>query len=337
MNATSSSRAGARALRWWWDILLAFALLGLSRAVLPLPFVIEVLIFAIYTMGCNFLLGRVGFISFGQPAYLAVGAYGAAFYLFYFGANPYLGILLGIAAGAVFSIIVGSMFVRLRSDYFALVNLALAVIVFYLMQKVLAGVTKGDNGLWFLTNIASTPIVDLSRPPEFFTFALVVTLLVWVFFKYLDSTIFGACCLATKINEDKLQFLGYSNYRVRLLAFVIANTTTALAGAMYAVYLGFVSPEITSPARSADPVVVTILGGVGTLYGPLVGAFAYTGMKDVISKLIGNWELFIGLLLVFIMMAGEKGIWGTLQPQLEKLSHRRAERRATVQSGDGSR
>ena len=337
MNATSSSRAGARALRWWWDILLAFALLGLSRAVLPLPFVIEVLIFAIYTMGCNFLLGRVGFISFGQPAYLAVGAYGAAFYLFYFGANPYLGILLGIAAGAVFSIIVGSMFVRLRSDYFALVNLALAVIVFYLMQKVLAGVTKGDNGLWFLTNIASTPIVDLSRPPEFFTFALVVTLLVWAFYKYLDGTIYGACCLATKINEDKLQFLGYSNYRVRLLAFVIANTATALAGGMYAVYLGFVSPEITSPARSADPVVVTILGGVGTLYGPLVGAFAYTGMKDVISKLIGNWELFIGLLLVFIMMAGEKGIWGTLQPQLEKLFHRRAERRAAVQGGDGSR
>src|SRR5919201_768724 len=270
-------------------------------------------------MGCSFLLGRVGFISFGQPAYLAVGAYGAAFYLFYFGANPYLGILLGIAAGAIFSIIVGSMFVRLRSDYFAWVHLALAVIVFYLMQKVLAGVTKRDNGLWFLTNIASTPIVDLSRPPEFFTFALVVTLLVWAFYKYLDGTIYGACCLATKINEDKLQFLGYSNYRVRLLAFVIANTTTALAGAMYAVYLGFVSPEITSPARAADPVVVTILGGVGTLYGPLVGAVAYTGMKDVISKVVGNWELVIGPLLVFIMLAGEKGIWGTLQPRLEKV------------------
>jgi branched-chain amino acid transport system permease protein len=84
-----------------------------------------------------------------------------------------------------------------------------------------------------------------------------------------------------------------------------------------------VSPEITSPARVADPVVVTILGGTGTLYGPLVGAFAYTGMKDVISKFIGNWELFIGLLLVFIMLAGERGIWGTLQPRLEGLFARR--------------
>lgn len=309
--------------RWWWGILLAFSLLLVARVFLPLPFINEVVIFSIYTMGCSFLLGRVGFISFGQPAYLAVGAYATAFYLFYFGTNPYIGILLGVAAGIIVSLLVGPLFVRLRSDYFALVNLALAVIVFYLMQKVLAGITHGDNGLWFLTNIASTPLLDLSKPSDFFIFAWLIALGVWAFYKYLDDSIYGACCLATKINEDKLKFLGYNNYRIRLLAFVIANTTTALAGSMYAVYLGFVSPEITSPARTADPVVVTILGGVGTLYGPIVGAFAYTGMKDVISKLIGNWELIIGFLLVFIMLAGEKGIWGTLQPLLENLIFRK--------------
>jgi branched-chain amino acid transport system permease protein len=324
-----------KAWRWWWGILLAFSLLAVSRAFLPLPFLNEVVIFSIYTIGCNFLLGRVGFISFGQPAYLAVGAYATAFYLFYFGTNPFIGILLGLMAGVVVSLIVGPLFVRLRSDYFALVNLALAVIVFYLMQKVLAGITHGDNGLWFLTNIASTPVLDLSRPNHFFIFAFLVALAVWAFYKYLDDTIYGACCLATKINEDKLKFLGYSNYNVRLLAFVIANTTTALAGAMYAVYLGFVSPEVSSPSRAADPVVVTILGGVGTLYGPIVGAFAYTGMKDVIAKYIGNWELFIGFLLVFIMLAGEKGIWGTLQPRLEKLFFRN--KAATAEGEETSR
>ena len=312
-----------KAFRWWWGILLAFSLVGLSRLFLPLPFINEVIIFSIYTIGCSFLLGRVGFISFGQPAYLAAGAYGTAFYLFYFGTNPFVGLLLGVLSGLVVSGIVGPLFVRLRSDYFALVNLALAVIIYYLMQKVLADFTRGDNGLWFLTNMASTPLLDISRPDQFFIFALLVALGVWAFYKYLDDSIFGACCLATKINEDKLEFLGYSNYSVRLLAFIIANTTTALAGAMYAVYLGFVSPEITSPSRAVDPVIVTILGGTGTLYGPLVGAIAYTGMKDVISKLIGNWELFIGFLLVFIMLAGDKGIWGSLQPRLEKLFSRR--------------
>jgi branched-chain amino acid transport system permease protein len=324
-----------KAFQWWWGILLAFSLLAVARVFLPLPFVNEVVIFSIYTIGCSFLLGRVGFISFGQPAYLAVGAYATAFYLSYFGTNPYIGIMLGVLAGIVVSFIVGPLFVRLRSDYFALVNLALAVIVFYLMQKVLAGITHGDNGLWFLANIASTPVLDLSRPNHFFIFAFLVALTVWAFYKYLDDTIFGACCLATKINEDKLKFLGYSNYSVRLLAFIIANTTTALAGALYAVYLGFVSPEMSSPSRAADPVVVAILGGVGTLYGPIVGAFAYTGMKDVISKYIGNWELIIGFLLVFIMLAGEKGIWGTLQPWLEKLVFRK--KAATAEGEETSR
>ena len=306
-------------LRWWWGLLLAFALMAVGRVFVPLPFANEVLIFSIYTMGCNYLLGRVGFISFGQPAYLAVGAYAAAFYLSYFGNNPYVGLLFGTAAGIVFSLIIGPLFVRLRGDYFALVNLALAVIIFYLMQKVLADVTHGDNGLWFLTSLTSTPILDLTRPDQFFIFALLVAFALWAFYKYLDDSIFGALCLATKINEDKVKFLGYSSFGIRLFAFVIANTTTALAGAMYAVYLGFVSPAITGPERAADPVVVTILGGVGTLYGPLVGSVVYTGMKDVFSKIIGNWELVIGFLLVFIMLAGEKGIWGSLAPLLEKL------------------
>jgi len=323
--------------RWWWGILLAFLLLGLVRVFLPLPFAIEVIIFSIYTMGCNFLLGRVGFISFGQPAYLAVGAYGTAFYLYYFGTNPYIGILIGLLAGVAVSALVGAFFVRLRSDYFALVNLALAVIVYYLMEKILAKFTHGDNGLWFLTGMSSTPVLDLTKPGDFFIFAFLVAMALWAFYKYLDDSVYGACCLGTKTNEDKLKFLGYSNFKIRWLAFIIANTTTALAGTLYAVYFGFVSPEITSPARCADPVVVTILGGVGTLYGPIVGAIAYTGMKDLISGFIANWELFIGLLLIFIMLAGEKGIWSTLEPILKKAYPRKRIPPSLQDSGNGRR
>ena len=305
--------------RWWRGILIAFGLVAISRLFIPLPFLNEVLIFSIYTIGCNFLLGKVGFISFGQPAYLAIGAYGTAFYLFYFGTNPYIGILVGLTSGLIFSTLVAPMFVRLRSDYFALVNLALAVIIFYMMQKVFSGITKGDNGLWFLASIASTPLLDLTKPSDFFTFSLLVAIALWAFYKYIDGTIFGACCLATKINETKLQFLGSSNFRIRLIAFVIANTSTALAGSLYAVYLGSVSPEITSPARTADPVVVTILGGVGSLFGPLVGTIAYTGLRDVISKLIGNWEFFIGAILVIIMLTNSSGLYGSAEALLKKL------------------
>ncbi len=305
-----------KVIKWSWGLLVAFFFLAMVRVFLPLPFAIEIVIFSIYTIGCNFLLGRVGFISFGQPAYLAVGAYCTAFYLFYFGTNPYVGILLGLVGGFIVTLIVGPFFVRLRSDYFALVNLALAVILFYLLEKILAGITQGDNGLWYLMRMSSTPLLDLTNPKDFFVFAFLTAFGVWGFYKYLDDSIYGAACLAAKINDDKLKFLGYNNYKVRWLAFIIANTTTALAGSLYAVYFGFVSPDLTSPARAADVVVVTLLGGVGTLYGPIVGSFAYTGMKDLISEYIANWELFIGLLLVFIMLAGERGIWGTLEPFL---------------------
>jgi len=206
--------------------------------------------------------------------------------------------------------------------------------MFYLMEKVLAPITHGDNGLWFLTNMASTPVLDLGKPGDFFIFIFLVALALWAFYKYLDETIFGACCLATKINEDKLKFLGYSNFNIRWMGFIIANTTTALAGSLYAVSFGFVSPAITSPARAADPVVVTILGGVGTLYGPIVGAIAYTGMKDLLSGFIANWELFIGLVLVFIMLAGEKGIWGSLEPLLKRGLFRKSPRPGYQNSGD---
>jgi branched-chain amino acid transport system permease protein len=307
-----------KALKWWWGLLLAFGLLLALRFVLPLPFMNEIMIFSVYVIGCNYLLGRVGFISFGQPAYLAVGAYGAAFYLYYFGANPYVGILIGILSGVAVSFLVGPLFVRLRSDYFALVNLALAVIIFFMMQKVLASITFGDNGLELLTKMDSTPVLDITRPDQFFIFSFVSCFAVWALYKYLDDTIFGACCLAAKVNEDKLRFLGYSNYGVRLMAFVVANTTTAFAGALYAIHQGLVSPEMSSAARAADPVVVTLLGGVGTLYGPLVGSIAFVGMKDLVSKVIGHWELVVGFLLVFVMLAGERGIWGSLEPVLSR-------------------
>lgn len=312
-----------RGISWWWSLIVAFALVFALRMVLPLPFAIEVVLLSIYTVGCNFLFGRLGLVSFGQPAYLAVGAYAAAFYFTDFGGDPYAGILIGAAAGLAASLVVGPIFVRLRSDYFALVNLALAVIVYFLMQEVLQPITNGDNGLWFLTNLEPTPLLDLTRPEHFFIFIVLVGFLLWAFYRYLDDSIYGACCLGVKVNEDKLTFLGYDGSRIRLAAFVIANTTTALAGALYAVYLGFVSPEISSPTRVVDPVVVTILGGAGTLFGPIVGAVAYTGMKDALSRFLGNWELLVGFLLVFIMLAGEQGICGTLEPRLRSLVRRR--------------
>jgi len=308
-----------RVVREYGGILVAFGLLALLGLVLPRPFIMEVLIFGIYVMAFSFLAGHLGLVSFGQPAYLGLGAYGAAMYLYYYGTNPYAGILAGIVAGAVVSAIIGAFLVKLAGDYFALANLAFCAIAFFVFQKALVGVTRGDTGLWYLAKMLPTPVLNLKNPDHFFGFVFAVAIAVWVLFRYIEKSVYGAVCIATKINERKVQFLGYRPFYIKWLGFVIANTVAALAGCLYAIYFGFVSPALMDLTRVAEVVIAGLLGGVGTLYGPLVGAFAYIGMKDLVSDRIAYWELVVGMLLVLVMLAGEKGIVGTLEPYARKV------------------
>lgn len=307
----------------WYGIPIIFAILYMLKYVLPQSFVLEVVILSIYTMGCSFLVGRVGFISFGQPVYLAIGAYGTAFYLYYFGTNPYVAILVGVLSGLVINAIVGVFFIRLSSSYFTLCNQAFCVVGFFIFQKALVKYTHGDNGLWFLSRIDSTRIIDLSTTEGVFLFAFLVAIGVWFLFHYLmNRSVFGATCLGVKINEQKLRFLGYNVFNIKWLAFVIANTVTSLAGSLYAIYFGFVSAGIGAPSKAVEPVAISMLGGAGTLFGPLVGSFIFIGLKDIASQFIAYWEFLVGLLLIVVMLAGEKGIVGSLEKGLSKLSNK---------------
>lgn len=316
-----------RLLKEYGGILIAFGIVLLLRLLLPRPFIMDVLIFGIYAMAFSFLMGQLGLVSFGQPVYLGIGAYGTALYLCYLGANPYAGIIAGMLVGVAVSLLVGAFLVRLSSSYFTLANLAFCAIGFFLFQKGLVSITHGDTGLWYLGKMTRTAILDLKNPDQLFVFVFLVALFVWIVFRYIGTSVYGAGCLAVKVNERKLQFLGYNTFNVKWLAFIIANTAAALAGSLYAVYFGFVSPGITEMTRGAEVVIVGLLGGVGTLFGPLVGAFTYIGMKDLISRFIAYWELVVGLLLVFVMLAGEKGIVGALEPVLKRtLSRQRVEK-----------
>ncbi len=304
--------------------MVAFALIIPLRLLLPRPFIMDVMIFGIYALAFSFLMGQLGLVSFGQPAYLGIGAYATALYLYYFGTNPYVGIVVGILVGLAASAFVGLFLVRLASSYFTLANLAFCAVVFFLLQKGLVKVTRGDTGLWYLAKMSRATLLDLKNPGHLFVFVFLVALGVWVLFKYLNTSVYGASCLAVKVNERKLQFLGYNTFNVKWLAFVIANTVAALAGSLYAVYFGFVSPGMTELTRVSEVVIVGLLGGVGSLLGPLVGAFTYIGMKDLVSDFITYWELVVGLLLVAVMLAGERGIVGTLEPVLKRWLPRRA-------------
>ncbi|MDK2897402.1 MAG: branched-chain amino acid transport system permease protein [Candidatus Atribacteria bacterium] len=300
-------------------IVVVFVVLYLLRYVLPEAFVLEVVIQSIYVMGCSFLIGRLGLVSFGQPVYLAAGAYGTAFYLYYVGTNPYIGILVGVLMGLMVSIVAGVFLVRLSSSYFTLSNLAFCAIGFFLLQKVLVKYTHGDNGLWFLSKIDSTVIIDLSTTKGIVYFSFLIAIGVWFLYDYLmDRSVFGAACLAVKINEEKLRFLGYNAFNVKWLAFVIANTTAALAGSLNAIYLGFVSPSIADVSKAVEAVAISMLGGAGTLFGPVAGVLIFIGLKDIISQIVSHWELVVGIMLVAIMIRGEKGIVGSLEGIVHK-------------------
>ena len=237
----------------------------------------------------------------------------------------YVAILVGILTSLVVSIIVGAFFIRLDSSYFTLCNQAFCVVAFFVFQKALVKYTHGDNGLWFLSRIDSTPILDLSTMEGVFIFAFLVAVGVWFLFYYLmNRSVFGATCLGVKMNEQKLRFLGYDAFNVKWLAFVIANTVTGLAGSLSAIYIGFVSAGITAPSKAVEAVAISMLGGAGTLFGPLVGSFLFIGLKDIASQFISYWEFLVGLLLIIVMLAGEKGIVGSLEEALSKATNKRS-------------
>ncbi|HHT49801.1 MAG TPA: branched-chain amino acid ABC transporter permease [Firmicutes bacterium] len=308
-----------RFINSWTGIFIVFILLYFLKGFLPPAFLTEVVIFSIYAMGCSFLIGRLGLTSFGQPAFLAFGAYGAGVYLYYFGTNSYVAILVGVLASLVINMLVGTFLVRLNSSYFTLCNQAFCVVTFFIFQKALVKWTFGDNGLLLISRMDPTPVIDLTSPRGIYLFSFIIAILVWLFFNYLmKKSVFGATCLCVKDNEEKLRFLGYKTFNIKWLAFVIANTVAGLAGALYTVYFCMVNANIANVSSASEAVAISMLGGAGTLFGPLVGSFIFIGLKDIVSRFISHWEVLVGFLLIVVMLAGEKGIVGSLESYLAK-------------------
>jgi len=301
-------------IKYYWQPIIIVILLIVAHFFIPLSFLIEVMLFSIFVMGCNFLLGYGGLLSFGQPLYLGVGLYATALYLTYIGQNPIVGIVMGIFVGLLFGFIIGSIIVHLRSDYFALANAALNVIGFFMIYDILADITNGLDGLWFLTRITPISIlslsIDLSNMYHFFIFTIIIFFMVLILTSYIMKSVFGSICLACINNEDKVRFLGYSVFKVKLIAFIYATLLSALAGSMYAISFGFVCPTMMGQEKAGEIVATTLLGGVGTLLGPIIGSIIIVATKDLASNIIEHWEVLMGILLILIVLKGERGIVG---------------------------
>ncbi len=321
--------------RWVGGPLLLAVALVAARMVFPakMNFITEVSIFTIYVMGCNLLYGYLGMVSFGQPFYLSVGAYSAAIYLAYIGTNPLVSIAMGVIIGFAVGVVLGPFFVRLRGDYFALVNAAICAIGLFVFEKLLLPITRGDDGLWYRARMTGTPLLDIRQPANFFFFVMLVLTIVLILFRYMDQSVLGISFRAIKVNERKMRFLGYSAFKIKWIGFTLASMLSCLAGALYAVNFGFVNPYLGTPHRAAEVLVATLIGGAGTVYGPFFGSFAFIGIRDVVSKYITRWEFFVGILTLIVLFKFGKGIWGNIDLLFRE---KFGEKREVLKTGNAS-
>ena len=264
-------------------------------------------------MGNNILMGYMGYTSFGQPFYLSCGAYAAALYLAYLGGNLLVALALSIAFGAVLAVILGPSLMRLKGSYFTLINAALCAIGIFCVEKLLIKVTRGNDGLWYRTAMQKLPLLDIRLPQNFFYFVLLILFIVLLLYRKMDKSALGAMMRGVKANPRKMKFLGYNVFGIRWLGYGLSVVMSCLAGGLFAINFGFVNPNLGENTRAIEVLLATLIGGIGTVYGPFFGAFGFIGMKDLVSKFFSRWELFVGILTLLVLFKFSRGIWGLIE------------------------
>jgi branched-chain amino acid transport system permease protein len=279
----------------------------------------QVLIYGLFALGFNLLYGYTGLLSFGHAAYWGLGAYGTGIAL----AKLKIASLWGaLGAGLLFAgiggVIIGFFCLRRRGIYFAMLSLAFSQLLYFVAFH-MADVTGGDDGL---RGIQVPPLrlpgltLSLDSSLGFYYFALaLVTLALLALKRILDSP-FGAVLQAIRENSDRAVACGYDIRSIKLLSFVFSALFCGLAGALDALRLAVVPVESLYWTTSGQVVVMTLLGGAGTFFGPFIGAATFLVLEDRLSVFTESWPLFIGLIFMAFVLFLPKGIWGTLLARL---------------------
>ena len=293
----------------------------------------QILIVGIAAVGFNILLGSAGLLSYGQAAFYGVGSYVALLTVSkFFPEHPnfWLAVVLAVAFVTLMAFVIGTLVVRLYGIYFALLTLAFAQMFFFIVFK-WRDLTQGDDGLQGITApplgvgpasidlTASFPSVDLgpfgnlSDVHYWYAFAALVMLLVLGFTRALARSQFGEALTAIRENEERSAFIGYDPARYKLAAFVIAGALAGLSGALRGLYETSTAPDTLTVETSGNFVIYTIVGGVGTLFGPLVGTGIIMFLQNVISAKTDAWRLFEGILFVAVIVFLPGGVLGSFR------------------------
>ncbi len=275
---------------------------------------VNILILGLYALGFNILFGYTGLLSFGHAAFLGSGAYGCGVALVHFGVPWFGAILIGVLLSIFFAVLMGFLAIRTRGIYFAMVTLALSQCVYYLFYQAVS-LTGGENGLRGI-NLSKIGILGfevnfLDPTVKYYVVLAFVLVAVWLFSRLLASP-FGAVLEAIRENENRARACGYDVARTKFVAFVISGAFCGLAGALKALHLSIVPIETLHYLTSGQVVMMALLGGMGTFFGPFVGAAAFLLLEDVLTVLTQHWQLFLGAIFVIFVLFFPKGIWGSL-------------------------
>ena len=319
--STVTTRADATVVRPWQQLFVIWALLLTAPFWLPLlggytAIAGRVLVMALAAMGLNLLLGYTGVLSFGHAAYFGLGAYGAGLTLKYVAASTPLAILAGTLLGGIAGTLFGLLLVRRRGVYFAMVTIAFGQVCFYIAYK-WDDFTGGYDGL---RGFVRAPLdfglfkIDIAgNGMLFYYFVLFVFGLAVGLQALILKSPFGRTMLAIRENERRARFLGLPVEKHIWLSFSISCFFTALAGTLYALLNNFADPLGLNYVMSGNIVMIAVMGGMRTFWGPLVGAVLFVMLQDYVSSMTTNWMSFVGLVFVLVVLFFPRGLMGVLQ------------------------
>jgi branched-chain amino acid transport system permease protein len=267
----------------------------------------RMMIFAIAAISLNLILGYGGMVSFGHAAYLGTGGYAVAIFAFYGVNNGLLQWGVAIGASALVALAIGAVSIRTSGVYFIMITLAFTQMLYYLGISIEE--YGGDDGIRLKAR-SQFPLLDLGDGLQFYYVVLALMLAsVYLVHRIVNSR-FGMVLRATKSNEARSRAIGFSPYLYRLSAFVIAGAMGGLAGALLANHTNYLTPDYMHWTRSGEIMFMTILGGMGTSAGPVLGAFALLLLEDLLSGWTEHWQLYLGPLLVLSVLFFRRGLAG---------------------------